>query len=63
VDVDSRQRTRLFVIWYLCISAGFALLGIRALVLRAPLWAAVLRWIIAAAFLVMALLQRREDGR
>ena len=47
-------------LWYLCISLGFVLLGIRAMLLGAPMWTVILRWVIAAGFLALALLEQRE---
>ena len=52
-----------FWIWYLCISLGFVLLGLRAMLLGAPMWTVILRWVIGAGFLVLAFLQRKEKRR
>ena len=50
-------------VWYLCISLGFVLLGVRAMLLGAPMWTVILRWVIGAGFFVLALLQRKERRR
>jgi membrane-associated PAP2 superfamily phosphatase len=50
-------------LWYLCISLGFVLLGIRAMLVGAPLWTVILRWVIAAGFFALALLERQERKR
>jgi hypothetical protein len=39
--------------WYLCIGLGFVLLGLRNLLVGAPAWTVVLRWIIALGFIVL----------
>jgi uncharacterized protein (DUF983 family) len=52
-----------FRVWYLCIFLGFVLLGVRALLLGAPMWAVILRWVIAAGFFALALLQRPKRRR
>jgi hypothetical protein len=46
--------------WYFCIAAGFLLLGVRALLLGAVLWTVVLRWVIAAGFAALGLLELRQ---
>ncbi len=50
-------------VWYLCISLGFILLGVRAMLLGAPMWTVILRWVIGASFFALALLQRQERRR
>jgi hypothetical protein len=52
-----RSRQRLFAAWYFCIGAGFLLLGIRAFLLGAVVWTVVLRWVIAAGFVVLGWLE------
>jgi len=54
---------RLLPWWYVCIGAGFALLGVRALLLGAPLWTVVFRWLIAAGFLVLGVVELRKVKR
>ena len=56
----STRRSRFYTIWYLCISAGFVLLAIRALVVGEPRWAVILRCVIAAGFLTLAWLAKRS---
>jgi tetrahydromethanopterin S-methyltransferase subunit C len=63
VTVGSASRSHLFAVWYLCISAGFVLLGLRAMLVGAPMWTVILRWVIAGGFLALALLQRRDSRR
>lgn len=58
-----RRPTLWYAAWYACIAAGFALLGLRALLLGAPWWAAALRWVIAAGFLTLAWLEWRAFRR
>ncbi len=50
-------------IWYLCIAAGFLLLGARAWLLGAPLWTVVLRLVIAAGFGALGWTELRAGGR
>ncbi|MCC6362621.1 MAG: hypothetical protein IT165_03805 [Bryobacterales bacterium] len=50
-------------LWYPCISLGFVLLGIRAMLLGAPMWTVILRWVVAAGFFVMAFLEQQERKR
>jgi hypothetical protein len=52
-----------FRFWYLCISLGFVLLGVRAMLRGAPMWAVILRWVIGADFLALAVLQRQKRRR
>ncbi len=61
---SSRLRSSLFAIWYLCIGVGFVLLGIRAWLLGSPLWTVALRWLIAAGFAALGVLElrRRRPG-
>jgi len=61
--VPRRRPTFWYAAWYACIAAGFALLGLRAVLLGAPWWAAALRWIIAAGFLMLAWLEWRARRR
>ncbi len=61
--MPSPQWSRLTGAWYICISLGFVLLGARALLLGAPLWTVVLRWVIAAGFLMLAVFERQRRRR
>jgi hypothetical protein len=45
--------------WYVSIGLGFALLGVRNLLAAAPLWTVLLRWVIAAGFLILGVLMLR----
>jgi len=54
-----RSRSKWYALWYLCIGAGFFLLGMRALLLGGWIWGVVLRWIIAAGFIVLSILEFR----
>jgi tetrahydromethanopterin S-methyltransferase subunit C len=58
--VASTRRSRFYTIWYLCISVGFVLLGIRALLVGEPRWAVILRCMIAAGFLALAWVVKRR---
>jgi len=51
--VTKRGSSRLFGWWYVSIGLGFFLLGLRYLLLSQPLRLVVLRWVIAAGFLVL----------
>ena len=59
-SVRPRRFQTFFAVWYFCISAGFLLLGIRAYILGAASWTVVLRWVIAAGFAGLALLELRK---
>ncbi|MCC7176076.1 MAG: hypothetical protein IT159_12845 [Bryobacterales bacterium] len=61
--MPSPRPSRLWWLWYLCISLGFVLLSVRALLLGAPAWTVALRLVIAAGFFALALFQRRERPR
>jgi hypothetical protein len=61
--VASTRRSRFYTIWYLCISVGFVLLGLRALVVGERLLGVILRWVIAAGFLALAWLEKRTPRR
>ncbi|MGQ9635671.1 MAG: hypothetical protein ACUVXB_15685 [Bryobacteraceae bacterium] len=52
-----RRPSYWYAAWYACIAAGFVLLGLRALLLGAPWWAAALRWIIAGGFAFLVWLE------
>jgi hypothetical protein len=58
--VAPTRRSRFYTIWYLCISVGFVLLGIRALVVGERPLNVILRWVIAAGFLALAWLEKRQ---
>ena len=57
------RRSKFYTIWYLCISVGFVLLGLRALVVGERLLGVILRWVIAAGFLALAWLEKRTPQR
>ena len=59
----STRRSRFYTIWYLCISGGFVLLATRALLVGEPRWAVILRCGIAAGFLALAWLEKRQTRR
>jgi len=62
-EVDNQQKrcsSRFFGAWYLCIGAGFVLLGLRALLLGASVPGVALRWIIAAGFVILGILELRS---
>jgi hypothetical protein len=46
--------------WYVSLGAGFLLLGLRAWLLGARFWTVLLRWLIAAGFLVLGWLELRR---
>ncbi len=48
--------------WYFAIGAGFALLGVRLLVVGAPFWQPLLRFAVAAGFLLLAWIYLRRAG-
>ncbi|MGD0579222.1 MAG: hypothetical protein ABSC08_09875 [Bryobacteraceae bacterium] len=48
-----RRRSRMFGWWYVCTGLGFALLGLRYWIARAPLFSVVLRFVIAAGFVLL----------
>lgn len=54
------MRSRMFGAWYICIGAGFFLLGLRVLLVGGRLWAVLLRWVIAAGFVVLGYLELRK---
>jgi hypothetical protein len=45
--------TRFYGWWYVCIGLGFALLGVRSFLYGSRLWLTLLRWVIAAGFLIL----------
>jgi len=57
---QKRRSSRLFAAWYFCIGVGFVLLGLRALLLGASALGIVLRWIIAAGFVILGILELRS---
>jgi len=61
--VSSPRWSSLGRVWYLCIALGFVLLGVRAMLLGAPMWTVILRWVIGAGFFALALLQRQARRR
>jgi len=61
--VATRRWSRLYPAWYLCIAAGFVLLGFRALMAKEPLWTVILRWVIAAGFFVLSVVEKRGARR
>ncbi len=50
----------LLALWYVCIGAGFFTLGVRAVMLGAPWWTVILRWVIAAGFVVIGVVELRR---
>jgi hypothetical protein len=54
------MRPRLLALWYVCIGAGFFTLGLRAIMLGAPWWTVILRWVIAAGFVVIGVVELRR---
>ncbi len=48
--------------WYLAIGAGFSLLGLRLLVVGAPFWQPLLRFLVAAGFFLLAWIHLRRAG-
>ena len=61
--MTARPWSRFYPAWYFCIGAGFLLLGFRALIAKEPLWTVILRWVIAAGFFVLSLLEKRGARR
>jgi hypothetical protein len=61
--VASTRRSQFYAIWYLCISLGFVLLGLRAMLVGERLLGVILRWVIAAGFLALAWLEKRATRR
>ena len=53
------SKSRLYVIWYACIAIGFALLGVHRMV-RLNGDGAWLRFLIAAGFAALAIVQSRS---
>ena len=49
--------------WYGCIGLGFALLGARGLLLGQPMRLTLLRWLVAAGFLVLGALAFRPRSQ
>jgi hypothetical protein len=49
----SSRSKRLWGWWYVCIGAGFILLGLRYLIAGITGWPVALRWVIAAGFLLL----------
>jgi hypothetical protein len=54
-----KRRSQLFAAWYICIGAGFFVLGLRVLLLGGRLWTVILRWVIAAGFVALGYLELR----
>jgi hypothetical protein len=61
-DMNKRLRTRLFAWWYFAIAAGFTLLGINRWMLGERAFLIVLRFGIAAGFLILGVLTRRTKS-
>jgi hypothetical protein len=51
--MDKRLRTKLFAWWYFAIAAGFVLLAINRLMVGERMWLIMLRFLIAAGFLLL----------
>jgi hypothetical protein len=50
--------------WYLCLGAGFLLMGIFRLIHGEKFWLVFLRWVLAAGFLALAFIENRsKSGR
>jgi hypothetical protein len=54
------NKRRLLGWWYLCIGAGFALLGFSRLLKGEVLWLSGLRWVLAVGFIALAYLELRS---
>jgi hypothetical protein len=61
MGIDPRSRTkarrlaRFYGIWFLCLGAGFLLLGIRSWMLGDVAWRTVIRFVISAGFVAGAI--------
>ncbi len=54
----------LLVWWYLCLGAGFLLMGFYRLIHGERFWLVLLRWMLAAGFLALAYFENRsKSGR
>jgi hypothetical protein len=51
--MDKRLRTKLFAWWYFAIAAGFVLLAINRWLVGERMWLIMLRFLIAAGFLLL----------
>ena len=60
--MQRRFRSRLFAWWYFTIGAGFLLLGINRLLLGERMFLVVLRFGVAAGFLILGYLTWRFQG-
>lgn len=67
---DPARQPLFYAVWYLLISAGFALLAIRGMMRSHRKRLTVFRWVVSAGFLVLALVffwpvwrARRQQGR
>ncbi len=68
---DPARRPAFYGLWYLSISAGFALLAIRGMMRSHRRRLTVFRWVVSAGFLLLALVlllpwwraRRRRPGR
>jgi len=54
---------RIFAWWYICIGAGFAALGLRALIAGVPVWAVGIRFAISIGFMMLGVLSFRSSGK
>jgi hypothetical protein len=56
---SQRGYARLLGWWYVCIGAGFLLLGVRSLLAGELFWLILLRWAIAAGFVFLGVITLR----
>jgi hypothetical protein len=56
-----RRRTRMFGWWYVCLGVGFVLLGFRSLLRGDALWSIILRYVIAAGFVILGVATLRSS--
>jgi len=54
---------RIFACWYICIGAGFAALGLRALIAGVQMWAIGIRFAISLGFVVLGVLTLRAGEK
>ena len=52
-EEGKRRRQRIYAWWYVCTGVGFALLGLHYWLARASLFSIVLRFVIAAGFVLL----------
>ena len=59
MQANPSRKHRLLGWWYLCIGAGFVLLGFSRLLKGELLWLIALRWVLAAGFFALACFELR----